>query len=264
MLHGIVKIPATDIWARADANSERMTQALFGTPVEIRNVGKKFSKVALTDGITGWCRTSHVHHVGFAAWNKYRKRPKAKVKANTAKVTGLTGNQKSPFLLFLGTELIISDTDSKKSFLLPDGTTANIRQNALQMPVARRTRGVTPHQLVRVAKKFLGAPYLWGGITPYGLDCSGLVQTVFAFFDIRLARNSGDQRKKGFEIARENVRAGDLLFFPGHVVMATGKSWFIHASASRGMVIIETFDRKSPIYREDLDRGFICARRIPL
>jgi cell wall-associated NlpC family hydrolase len=117
---------------------------------------------------------------------------------------------------------------------------------------------------VATAVRFLGVPYLWGGITPYGFDCSGLVKTVFGFHGITLPRDSADQRSAGFDVARSSLRPGDLLFFPGHVAIICGGKEFVHASASRGMVAIDSFDPGAPNYREDLDNEFEFARRIQL
>jgi cell wall-associated NlpC family hydrolase len=264
MLHGLVRIPVTDLRAEPDSKAERVTQALFGTPVEIRTVRKKYLKITLPDGMVGWSRTAHIEQIAFGPWRKYAGKAKAKVRSSTARVFGDDRKSQPPFILFFGTELVVSETDGKVRFVLPGGIKGFVSRSCLKMPVAKRIRGISGRQIVNAARKFLGAPYLWGGITPSGFDCSGLIQTVFGYFDIRLPRNSGDQRRKGFEVRRDNLRPGDLLFFPGHVTLSLGGSDFIHASASRGMVLIETLDPDSPDYREDLDKEFIVARRIPL
>lgn len=246
------------------ANSERVTQALFGSPVEIRIVQKKFARIAVSDGYVGWCRTSHLHQVAYAQWKKFKEMPKEKVKNLAIRVYDTNGKLKEPFILFFGTELVVKKKGKRKEFTLPGGITGLINQTALCQSNLDITRAITGNNISRLAKKFLGTPYLWGGITPFGLDCSGLVQIIYGFFDINLPRNSSDQRKSGFEINRDNLRAGDLLFFPGHVAISLGKQEIIHASASRGLVVIESLKPDSPEYRQDLDEEFICARRIPL
>jgi len=138
----------------------------------------------------------------------------------------------------------------------------NIRQ--LAEPSHHDLSGVTGKKIVALASRFLGVPYLWGGISPMGFDCSGLVQAVFGFFDIRLPRDSKDQREEGFAVERDGLHPGDLLFFPGHVAISWGGREFIHAAASRGMVAVDSFDPAQPNYREDLDHEFEFSRRLSL
>lgn len=265
MLHGIITVPITDLRAEPDSQSERRSQALFGTPVVIEEVQKTFSRVALTDRYTGFCRTQHIDHVAFALWQKYRAKPKYKVKAEIVVIKNSPGRMLHPFRLFFGTELAIGESNGKHFFELPrDSVRAPIDMRRLVEAGHHRNSGVTGKTIVKLASRFLGVPYLWGGISPMGFDCSGLVQAVFGFYNIGLPRDSKDQRGEGFAVERENLRPGDLLFFPGHVAISCGGREFVHATASRGMVVIDSFDPSSPSYREDLDHEFEFARRIPL
>jgi hypothetical protein len=98
--------------------------------------------------------------------------------------------------------------------------------------------------LVATAKKYLGVPYVWGGTSSGGFDCSGLVQTVFAENGLQLPRGSGDQYRKGKKISKSNMRLADLVFFrtytsgPSHVGIYVGDGKFLHAESSpRGVTI---------------------------
>jgi len=265
MLHGIIRIPVTDIRAEADSDSERRSQALFGTPVEIFEAGKRFSKVALPGRYEGWCRTEHIDHVSFALWRKYIAAPKHRVKAESVLIKRSARRFSYPYRLFFGTELVIAESGKTAFFEIPgDSVRAPIAMRYLADPAPKGHTGVTGKRIVATAVRFSGVPYLWGGITPLGFDCSGLVKSVFGFHGITLPRDSRDQRNEGFEVARASVNPGDLLFFPGHVAISCGGEEFVHASASRGMVAIDSFDPGAPNYREDLDNDFEYARRISL
>jgi len=85
---------------------------------------------------------------------------------------------------------------------------------------------------------------------------------VYRYHGFELPRDSRDQRRAGKSAKRDLLRAGDLLFFPGHVALSCGGDNFMHASAQRGMTVIDSFDSKEPNYRRDLDLGFEFARRI--
>lgn len=89
---------------------------------------------------------------------------------------------------------------------------------------------------VSVAERFIGIPYLWGGKSSLGLDCSGLVQTACLACAIPALRDSDMQEATLGEViaapaAPEDYRRGDLLFWPGHVALAQGEGRMIHANA---------------------------------
>lgn len=98
--------------------------------------------------------------------------------------------------------------------------------------------------IIATAKSYLGVPYLWGGTTPAGFDCSGFVQYVFRKHGISLNRTCETQYKNGTYISKSNLRPGDLVFFQNtykagisHVGIYIGNNQFIQCSSSRGVVI---------------------------
>lgn len=81
---------------------------------------------------------------------------------------------------------------------------------------------------VAVARQFLGAPYLWGGNTVRGLDCSGLIQLAFHACGYAMAGDSDLQRREGVEVT--DPQRGDLVFWKGHVALVAGTDEIIHAN----------------------------------
>jgi len=93
---------------------------------------------------------------------------------------------------------------------------------------------------VAIAERFLGVPYLWGGKTSLGLDCSGLVQVALTACGIECPRDSDMQEKAlGKSVSLAGLQHGDLIFWKGHVAIARGRNSMIHANAFHMAVAIE-------------------------
>jgi cell wall-associated NlpC family hydrolase len=111
-------------------------------------------------------------------------------------------------------------------------------------------------KVIDFAKTFLGVPYVYGGASPAGFDCSGFIQYVFKEFGYSLARTAGDQSLFGFDVTLSELQPGDLMYFKGrnvnssaigHVGMVTavkdGKIEFIHAAGKS--VRMDVFNNSS-------------------
>ena len=121
----------------------------------------------------------------------------------------------------------------------------------------------TRHEIVRIAKTFVGTPYRAGGTSRKGVDCSGLVFAVYGEFDIRLPRTSLDQSRIGEQVGRSGLKPADLLFFRtsrrssiSHVGIYIGGGKFIHASTRERRV------RMDALSDDYYKRRFTVARRI--
>jgi cell wall-associated NlpC family hydrolase len=146
--------------------------------------------------------------------------------------------------------------------VLPNGGAVLLKAGALRPIDSNMTPSVTGRLIVREAQKFLGTPYLWGGLSPAGFDCSGLVRAVFARFGRYVPRDTKDQINAGHKVPRECIKSGDLVFFERHVGIAIGQSRIIHASLAGGGVRINSLVPGTADYREDLDNRYSQARRI--
>ena len=98
--------------------------------------------------------------------------------------------------------------------------------------------------IIATAKKYVGVPYVWGGETPGGFDCSGFVQYVFKQNGISLSRTVVTQYRHGYAVAKTSLQPGDLVFFQNtsgsglsHIGIYIGNNQFIHASSSKGVTI---------------------------
>lgn len=105
------------------------------------------------------------------------------------------------------------------------------------------TRAVSGQDIVEYARKYVGVPYVWGGQTMSGIDCSGLVQSVYGHFHISLPRTTYQQATIGVPVSRERLVPGCLVFFNttgdrySHVGIYVGDGKFISATSSKGVRI---------------------------
>ena len=118
-------------------------------------------------------------------------------------------------------------------------------------PAAGPVAGAQPadplrSQVVTTAMQMVGVPYKWGGSTPQGFDCSGLVQYAYANAGRRLPRTAAAQMDASAPLTLERAEAGDLLFFrdgsrTSHVAIYLGQGRFVHAPSTGGQVSVDTF-----------------------
>lgn len=109
--------------------------------------------------------------------------------------------------------------------------------------------------VTQTARKYLGVQYRWGGRCTAGIDCSGLTSQSYMMNGILIWRDA--KIKEGFpvhEISREEMKPGDLMYFPGHIAMYLGNEEYIHSTGKVGSggVVINSMNPESPLYRKDL------------
>ena len=129
------------------------------------------------------------------------------------------------------------------------------------MPDITHSTNYITHRIISKAQEYMGVPYIFGGTTPHGFDCSGYVQYVFARLDIKLPRTADVQFQAGTPVSTTELIPGDLVFFEtytagaSHVGIYVGDGNFIHASSSRGVTI-------SSLSQAYYSSHYIGARRI--
>lgn len=254
-----VNINVTDINSEPESCSERLSQALFNELLEVIDKKDGYYRVKSWDNYKGWIAAQFtIEHNGFSGSDcgivvsnlasgfmepdEYSTRI-----AFIPYGCSLYGSFESGFLKISSErygEIYVKDSDLIK-------TDINQSKNLY-----------SSESLITEAEKFLSVPYLWGGRSSFGIDCSGFVQTIFRRFGVDLPRDSNDQIKCGTEIKRGKIEFGDLLFFPRHVALAVSDTRYIHSSSGNGGVAYNSFDRDSKEYNQYLEESFVCARRI--
>lgn len=127
-----------------------------------------------------------------------------------------------------------------------DGFVGDTTYKALlgrEMPVVQHSSNYISRSIIQTSMNYIGVPYVFGGTTPNGFDCSGYVRYVFSNAGIYLPRMADEQYAVGSYVSMNELTAGDLVFFstyeagPSHVGIYLGNGNFINASSSRGVAI---------------------------
>lgn len=141
------------------------------------------------------------------------------------------------------TQIPYENRDSQNTPLFfRDGRSTGVAPSASALQNGGSSTNVTRQHIVSNAKKLLGTPYVWGGTSPSGFDCSGFTQYVLGLSSITLPRTTTDQVKVGTYITKDQLQPGDLVFLQNtyrsgvsHVGIYIGDGKMIHASSSKGV-----------------------------
>lgn len=232
---GICKVSISPMRRSPDDKSEMVSQLLFGEPVTIfSKKGKNWLKIVSSlDEYIGWVDEKQIIRVSEKEHNSFLG---CTVHAFDW-VHGAVSNNKT---IPITTGACLYNFDGL-TFKLPYGKFQYSGQ-IINVDQVKKNGDL----IVKIAKHFLHAPYLWGGRSPFGIDCSGFTQVVFKFLGIRLPRDSNQQVNEGRMVDfNHEARQGDLAYFVNkdnkviHVGIIIEESKIIHAS---GSVRIDTLD----------------------
>lgn len=228
-------VSASPVRAEAADQSEIVTQLLFGELVEVHEINHPWASITvLSDGYKGIIDHKHVKLLS----DKEAKRWQdglSTLEDRTRLLKTPWGNQ----WIYRGSWVPVnigSFSIGSDEFSFEDDSSN------------------TCESILDYAMDYLNTPYLWGGKSPYGIDCSGITQVIYRFFGYNMPRDASEQVDLGTEIDYEDLQAGDLAYFKStsgkvtHVGICDGNGGVIHAS---GHVRLDKFDERG-IFREDI------------
>jgi len=228
-----VALPVIGVYERPDEDSPLVTQALHGSSVVLMEEGE-WCWGLVGDGSCGWFRRS---------WLCKPDLPRGRaVVVATPQARVLCSGIPTGFGLFMGTELFVLEDDSDWYWVATrSGLKGWISKEAVSpVPGLRPAGGISASA---AAQLFLGVPYLWGGVTFKGIDCSGLSHLCYLVGGCRIARDARDQYLAGQPVGIAELEPGDLVFFsttaPGasHVGIYTENGEFINARSREGVCV---------------------------
>lgn len=277
-IYGVVNLSVSNIRTNPDHPAELSTQSLLGTPIKILKKGQwGYYLVQTPDGYISWLDDDGFQMMNENEWNEWKKSEKI-IYTNEFGWAYETADIKSQHISDLVAGNLLKLLSEEKDFYqveFPDKRIAYVlKSESERFDEWYKKLNPTGEDILRTAYRFMGVPYLWGGTSAKGMDCSGFTKTVYFLNGIILPRDASQQVNTGELIETnngwENLQAGDLLFFGSkangekkeritHVAIYIGDGDFIHAS---GRVRINSFNKAKPYYSEYRDNAFIRAKRI--
>jgi gamma-D-glutamyl-L-lysine dipeptidyl-peptidase len=272
---GVVTVSVAVMKTKPAHAAELGNQLLMGMVVKpLKSDGGWFYVQSLDDQYLGWMEPGHLAMMTKEQADAYLASSRAIVTTAFALVREQPAADGQPVSdLVIGNQ--VRTTGQSGGWLtaqLPDGRTGYVAAGAVtDYQSWKASRKATPDNVERIARMFMGVPYLWGGTSAKGFDCSGFTKTVYRMNGIELQRDTDQQSNQGEAVPTDNdlaqLRKGDLLFFgprPGvtritHVGIYLGDKRFIHCAT---MVKVNSFDPASPIYSESLLKRLVKARRM--
>ncbi len=249
MKQGICTLSTVPVRENPSEKSQMVNQLLFGDAVRVEDRFKEWLFIrSIHDNYDGWIVKQQLFLMDSERFEKYILLDKSYVSSEVAHIQSKAAG--SMWLSMGSTLAPLNSTDfSDISYRVVSGEVVNDEKK----PVAI---------LLQVVKKYLNVPYLWGGRSFFGLDCSGFTQIVFKLCGYRLPRDSSKQALTGESLyLLEEADAGDLLFFgeeEGHIThvgILIDKQHLIHASGKVRIDKIDhygIFDEQLGIYTHQL------------
>jgi cell wall-associated NlpC family hydrolase len=239
----VVLPPVENMYSHPDPGTDVVSQAVIGQVVAVLATQADFARIETPDHYPGWIRQAALLPYPGPAVPRYGSR------GTLAEVVGLVANiYREPSVTSarpksqapLGARLEVDPAPEKDGWhrvRLPDGDNGFIQAGDIRLREAGApTPRGSPSDLVATARRLLGLPYLWGGMTPWGLDCSGLVGLIYRAHGVTLPRDADLQFEdpRARAVQRKHLRPGDLVFFGKakvtHVGLYVGGGRFVNAT----------------------------------
>ena len=275
--YGIITVSVANMRSEPGENAELGSQVLMGSVVRVLKKKGGWVYIQSPDRYLGWADPDQMVRVTAAEAERWKNSPKVFVTEFTGSVlekpeptsypvSDITGGAVLTNLGVAGSYVKVGLADGRSGFLPKSSVIDAAEWGTKLTPV--------PDRIERTGKFLMGVPYLWGGTSPKGVDCSGFTKTVFLLNGQALNRDANQQAEQGeaVEPGKDfvNLKKGDLLFFGRkadgnkperivHVGIYLGNREFIHSS---GLVHRSSFDPASPLYDEANLRRFVRARRV--
>jgi SH3-like domain-containing protein len=272
---GLVSVSVCNIKKDPSYGSELTSQAIMGTPVKILRRRGSWMLVQTPDYYLGWVNRSSLSELDNNEITKWKQSHRIIYTSKSGDIVSVNDREDIVSDIVAGVILQVKNKQAEQyDVILPDGREGSIPvRNAVDFKKWSLETAPEASEMISMAKSLKGSPYMWGGTSTKGVDCSGFTKILYFSGGLILARDASLQFLHGesLEVSDDfkSLLPGDLIFFGHlndmgekritHVGMYIGDTEVIHSS---GMVRINSLDTSRPNYSSYLKETLMGARRI--
>ncbi len=276
-IFGVINLSVANIRSKPDHPAELVTQALLGTVVKVYKYEDDWYLIQTPDDYLGWVDSDGIQLMTEDELHLFQSNTKVIVTEVYSNAFSGPSNDSRPVSDIVAGNIFefLSDGENYIEVGYPDKRRGYIKKSEVQLfDQWLKEKDYQSQSILNTAFQFYGLPYLWGGTSPKGVDCSGFTKTVYFMNGILLPRDASQQVFVGelvdSVLELNNLQPGDLVFFgkkatPEHKMRAThvgiyiGNGEYIHSS---GRVKINSFVQSAENFNHFRYRTYLCARRI--
>lgn len=247
MTQAFCKVSIAPVRSEGKDQAEIVTQLLFGELVSINEINAPWAKITtVSDNYSGYIDHKHVEEINDEDAKKHIENSSYLISRET-EISTSNGNQR----VCRGSFFPVNELEFEIG-------SVTFRQNSIISD--------TNHSIISLANDYINTPYLWGGKSPFGIDCSGITQVIYSLNGIKLPRDASQQVQLGVTISFEEIAPGDLAFFENtkgkitHVGILDGTGNIIHAA---GHVRKDPFSKEGILHSKtkELTHVLSCIKR---
>jgi cell wall-associated NlpC family hydrolase len=277
---GLTRVSVANLRSAPGHSQEMATQALLGTPLRVLQKQKEWYQVQTPDGYIAWLNRGELVRLDAQQLARWRESERVVFRPTYGQAYTSAHSSARPYGDLVAGCILekIGTQGAMTQVRYPDGQTAYVATEQLVKweDWTKRAAADVTEAVLAAAPRLLGVPYLWGGTSPKGMDCSGFTKTLYWQQGLIIPRDASQQVHAGQPVTYGEELAdllpGDFLFFGRyredgstkvtHVGIYLGDGAFIHSGADQGAIRIQNLRADHPDFAAHRRESLLAARRL--
>lgn len=273
---GIINVSVANFRTQPKHSGELTTQVLLGMPIKVVDQQGDWFMVQTPEHYYAWLEAGAFVRKNYAEMRQYYSQPLGIFAPNTGVIMDQPNSNNRLSDLTAGNLLVLGKKQGiHQQILLPDGRKGSLAIKDIR-PITDVFKSSTSLEIARISHRFYGIPYLWGGTSAKGMDCSGFTKMTYLMNGYVIPRDASQQVHAGTEVPLDEqltqLMAGDLLFFGNlredgsqritHVGIYLGNGRFVHSGADNGFIREQSLFADAEDFAPHRKESLLRAKRL--